>query len=134
MDFYSGFKHQLAEDEWFQTAIYPQEDVSTELIELSTQGLLRVRKHYAWDGASGPVVDRKSNYSASCAHDALYELLRKRKLPRGFWELADAEYIRLLKDRGKAFRITIWMDAKGLAIAGGKYSRPKELRKLKFAP
>jgi hypothetical protein len=134
MDFYSGFKHQLAEDVWFQTSIYPKDDVKTPLIELYTTGLLCVKKHYAWDGASGPVVDRKSNYSASCAHDALYELLRKRKLPRGFWELADAEYIRILRDKGKAFRFTVWMDAKGLAIAGGKYSKPKHLRILKRAP
>jgi len=129
MKFFSGYKHVLAETIVFQTSIYPEKDTGTELIQLTTKGLLTVCKWYPWDGASGPVIDRASNYEASCAHDALYELMRKGRIPHCYWELCDLEYIRLLEEHG-AWRITMWIDAKGLAFAKGAAAHPRKRKKV----
>lgn len=134
MEFQSGYKHQLQEDEYFSTQIFPKSNIVTPLIELYVDGLLVVKQWYAWDGASGPVVDRKSNFSASCAHDALYELLRKCKLPQAYRELVDAEYLRFLGERGKANKVTITLDKWGLYLAKGYSAKPKNRRKTRYAP
>ena len=129
MKFFLCYKYVLSEDIVFQTDIHPREDVVTELIELTVSGLLTVKKWYPWDGASGPMPDTLSNYEASCAHDALYELIRKGKLPRGFWELADVEYLRLL-EKNNEWKLLIKINALGLKTAKGYYSNPKRRKKV----
>jgi len=129
MKYFSGYKYVLAEDMVFQVSICPKEDIVTDLIHLTTTGLLTVKKWYPWDGASGPAMDTYSKFEASCCHDALYELMRKGKLPHGFWEAADVEYLKLMEANG-AWRLTIWMDALGLKLAGGTYARPSKRKRI----
>lgn len=76
----SGYKYQLAEDYEIHTRIRPPQDIADDFISLDRQGNLKVSKGYAWDGVSGPVPDTSSNLRASLIHDALYQLMRKRKL------------------------------------------------------
>jgi hypothetical protein len=76
----SGYKYQLAEDFSIVTGIRPQADIDIRFIALDRQGRLLVRSGYAWDGTSGPVFDTPQNLRASLVHDALYQLLRLRKL------------------------------------------------------
>lgn len=80
--FRSGYKYQLAADYTVPTGIKPTADVTTKFVDLQIDGTLTIRDGYAWDGPSGPVVDRKENMRASLVHDALYQLMRLRKLSR----------------------------------------------------
>ena len=73
----SGYKYQLVEDAIYQTTIYPFKEIITEYICLSMSGLLWVKEGYAFDGPSGPTVDRKTNMRGSLFHDAGYQLMRE---------------------------------------------------------
>jgi hypothetical protein len=43
---------------------------------LTTTGRLIVRQGYAWDGPSGPTIDRATNMRGSLVHDVLYQCIR----------------------------------------------------------
>ena len=73
MKYKKGYKYQLHETARFLTGISGY--VETQFIDLRL-GLLTVRAGYAWDGPSGPVIDRRATMRASLVHDALYQLLR----------------------------------------------------------
>jgi hypothetical protein len=51
--------------------------------------LLAIHRGYAWDGASGPTFDDKTNMRASLVHDALYQLMREKLLSRSYRKYAD---------------------------------------------
>ena len=72
-----GYKYQLAQNITYKTNIRPSYEATTEFISLRTNGILIIRSGYAWDGPSGLTIDTKSSITASCVHDALYELIRK---------------------------------------------------------
>lgn len=131
--FLKDIKYLLAETVSFQTDFLIYNDVHWRWLDLSITGLLTIRSGYGWDGPSGPVVDRKSNMRASLCHDALYQLMRQRRLPHEDWREADKEFAKLLKEDG-AWALTIWVDMKGLAIAGGSAAKPKNARKCYSAP
>jgi len=76
----SGYKYQLAEDFHIQTFIKPENKVNNQFISLDKKGNLVVKSGYAWDGVSGPVIDTSNNLRASLVHDALYQLMRKKKI------------------------------------------------------
>ena len=76
----SGYKYQLAVDYHIRSNIKPVSDVVTDYIDLDVKGNLTVKKGYAWDGTSGPVLDTNENLRASLVHDAYYQLMRMRKL------------------------------------------------------
>ena len=95
MKYRKGFLYQLAEDEYFQTEIYPEEHINTNFIEMTGKGLLRVKRGYAWDGPSGPTFNTKSSMRGSLIHDALYQYLKDIPIKR---KQADKIYLTLLKD------------------------------------
>lgn len=134
MEFHKNIKYQLVTNLLFRTSVHPGATILTPWIHLYRTGDLLVKSGFAWDGASGPVIDRKTNYSASCAHDALYRLMQKGLLPHHWWAQADLEYLRLLKERGEAWPITIWADKVGLAFAKGSHAHPSKLKKIHLAP
>ena len=73
--------------------------LTIDFIELDLfNGVLSIRNTYAWDGSSGPAIDTANSMRGSCVHDALYALLRaKRLLPRGRCrKAADRAYRRIL--------------------------------------
>ena len=76
----SDYKYQLAFDYEISISIIPRSDIKTEFIDLDNHGKMVVKKGYAWDGPSGPVIDTKKNLRASLVHDALYQLMRNKKL------------------------------------------------------
>jgi hypothetical protein len=84
-----GYKYQLAEDCTLVIAIRPQKPIVTDWIMLSPNGLLIIRKGYAWDGASGPTIDTKSTMRGSLVHDALYQLMRMEMIPEACRIYAD---------------------------------------------
>ena len=133
MKYKSGYKYQLAGDEEFQTDFRPGEPISTKFITLNTDGLLRLINGYAWDGTSGPVIDRKTNMRGSAGHDGLYQLMRMRLLDHHKWRDADKEFSRILK-QDRAWKLTVKIDMLGLKIAGGKAAHPDNRREIKEAP
>ena len=140
MKYREGYKNQLVEDEVFEdTGIESEVDIKTDLISLTRAGKLTVRRWYAWDGASGPTIDRgftgflANTDQASLAHDALYQLMRMGLLPREQRENADIFLDKLLKDAGMwAFRRWYWL--KGLERGGSGAADPKNRKPILTAP
>lgn len=131
--FLKDIKYLLAEDYFFQTDFRPDHNIHWRWISLDTKGLLTIREGYGWDGMSGPVIDRKTNMRGSCCHDGLYQLIRQELIPWIDWPKADLECAKVLKEDG-AWDLTIWIDMKGLAMAGGAAAKPKNARKCYSAP
>jgi len=71
-----GYKYVLSQDYTVQTVI-KHYSIDTVFISLTPDGVLTIRKDYAWDGASGPTVDTKTSMRGSLVHDALYQLERE---------------------------------------------------------
>ena len=78
-----GYEGQLATTVHFQlpAALHPAEEISTEFLRLTPEGLLTIRRAYAWDYASGPTLDfrffpgYKKTRVPSLVHDALCQLI-----------------------------------------------------------
>ncbi len=71
-----GFKYQLSRCYSLRVNITGH-DIDTPFIILSPNGVLAIRKGYAWDGPSGPTFDSKSSMRGSLVHDAFYQLERE---------------------------------------------------------
>ncbi len=77
----SGYKYQIVKEYRIKISIKPSHHIRCEeFIALDTDGLLIICEGYAWDGATA-LYDTRRNKRASLVHDALYQLLRKEKLP-----------------------------------------------------
>ena len=87
MKYYANYKYILAEDEWYQTEIYPRKDIITEHVELKSDGLMTLRAGFPTDGPSGPSIDTKTFMRGAFFHDGLYYLLRENLL-----NVADARH------------------------------------------
>ena len=74
-----GYKYDTQADEHLDIEIY--EKAHNDYIWLE-DGHLVILKGYAWDGASGPTIDDKTNMKASLIHDALYQLMREELIER----------------------------------------------------
>lgn len=51
-----GYKYQLMEQYSFDVAIKEYE-IDTPYLSLGNDGILIIKKGYAWDGPSGPTID-----------------------------------------------------------------------------
>ena len=128
-----GYKYQLKEDYSVEVNIRPSEDILSAFIMLTTEGILTVKKGYAWDGASGPTIDTKNSMRGSLVHDALYQLMREGLLSIDFRYQADRELkIKCIEDgmwkwRANAWCWAVWNFAK-------KSATKKHKRKLQTAP
>ena len=100
----SGYKYQLATRYSILINIKPKKDIKTEFIKLDAKGKLTIKRGYAWDGPSGPVVDTKENMRASLVHDALYQLMRHEELStKAYKDKAD----KILKKKQKIIVISL---------------------------
>lgn len=54
----------------------------TTYICLSNDGTLKLFSGFRWDFGSGPAIDNPAMVYASIAHDAFYDLIKLKKLPR----------------------------------------------------
>ena len=74
-----GYKHRVIIDQYI--TLYNPDwckiNFSGPFLSLK-EGLLIIKKGYAWDGASGPVIQTETLIDASALHDALYQILRSR--------------------------------------------------------
>lgn len=130
--YHSGMKYQLAYDAWFKTEITGY-NVRTELITLYSEGWIRIKRLYSWDGASGPTIDTKSSMRGSLVHDALYQLIRQQLIPRSCRILADEELEKkCIADKMWAWRAKLWY--KLVRKFAGPAAHPDHKRKIYTAP
>ena len=128
-----GYKYQLHEDAVFQLRLTVKEDIDTHFINLTVDGVLKVRKGYAWDGPSGPTIDTKNSMQGSLVHDALYQLMRMKLLSHGYRFMADMELERIcIEDGMRKLRAGIWRRA--VNWFAKKSSMPDNKRVIYTAP
>ncbi len=92
-----GYKYKLEEDQ--KTLVNIPEESWNDYISLD-QGILIIKKGYAWDGSSIPLkkyIGWLWNFDkycriASLVHDALCQLMRERLLSKDYKEYTDKLY------------------------------------------
>ncbi|WP_078126144.1 hypothetical protein [Leptospira alexanderi] len=95
-----NYKYQLVKPYKFQTDIRTKIPVQLGnpdvkiFVDMTPDGLLSIDAGYAWDGPSGPTIDTKTFLRGSLVHDALYQLMREKKLD---WQLYRDPADQLLK-------------------------------------
>lgn len=128
----AGYKYQLAEPYTVQTNIKPDEAIVDAFIVLTPSGLLTICAGYAWDGPSGPTIDTKNFMRGSLVHDALYQLMREKRLDCGWRDTADRELQRLCREDGMS-AIRAWWVYQGVKF-GGEGSARWQAEKILTAP
>jgi hypothetical protein len=121
------YKYQLMMDYKDKIAIKNlQQNISTKFIDLTTDGDLTIRNHYAWDGPSGPTIDTKTFMRGSLVHDALYQLMRLEHLDyKVHRDFADD----LLKEvclHDGMFWLRAWYVQKAVHLFAKKHAMPPE--------
>lgn len=107
--YWKGYKYQLAEDTTIQTEIRPPSPVFHEYFCLDMDGILIVRRGYAWDGASGPTKDSKSSMRGALVHDVLWQMIRLGLLPKEYRQQTNAELRRIcILDGMWSWRASLW--------------------------
>lgn len=121
-----NYKYQLMDDFALQIDIKPQRDIEFKFLSLAGNGLLTIRKAYAWDGPSGPTIDTRNFMRGSLVHDALYQLMRLNSLDYQHHRQRADEYLReiCLEDGMSAFRA--WYSYQGVRLFGEKNARPRD--------
>jgi len=130
----AGFKYQLAETAIFQTAIYPNVSIDTEYIRLTVNGKLTILKGYAWDGPSGPTFDTKTFMRGSLVHDALYQLIRLKKLSGIHHRKQADNLLRILCLKDGMTKVRAWWVYKALRIVGSGAAKSSHVKAILIAP
>ena len=153
-----GYRYQLAEDYYILVDIYHYQDIETEFITLTKQGLLTLKSGWACDGPSGPtkiICDiltilgcipliggffnwlkwkiLNSIMKGAFVHDALYHLIRHKTLPQATRLFADRELRKIcLKDGMSKIRAG-WV-FKGVRGFADYAADPAYVKKVYHAP
>ena len=135
IEYRSGYKYQLAAEYRFECGIKPKTAIDgPKFVKLSIDGTLTIVDGYAWDGPSGPVIDTRQNLRASLVHDALYQLMRLRKLTiKDHKEKADRLFKRICIEDGVS-PATAHIYYIGLKLGGKPSADPKNRRPVRRAP
>ena len=93
----AGYKYQLFEE--YEIEIDFLKDIyMDEEFYYITDGWLTIKSGYAWNGASGPVIDTCKTKRASLVHDVLYQMIRNKLIPYDLKELSDNLFQSILID------------------------------------
>ncbi len=133
MKFRKGYKYQLEVSESWQIDFKPEREIAGDHYTLTKDGWLTLHAGFCWDGASGPVIDRASNYAASAVHDALYRMMRRGELNYKRWREADLVYADVMRKCG-AWEVTVQVDLAGLWVAQGSAANPRNVSEVMEAP
>jgi hypothetical protein len=129
----SGYKYQLVEEYSLAVAIRPAEPIDTDYIALTVEGLLSIKKSYAWDGPSGPTIDTKNFMRGSLVHDALYQLMRDELLPASCRDPADLELHRMCLEDGMG-RFRAWVVLLSVRKFANFAAAPESCKSVLTAP
>ena len=80
-----GYKYQLEKDVVLYTPVKTH-IVCFDWYELRPDGLLIIKKGYAWDGMTG-WIDTKSNIVYSLVHDVFCQMMRNKQIPHRYREI-----------------------------------------------
>jgi hypothetical protein len=87
-------------------------------LRLWPNGKMRILAGYAWDGPSGPAFDTNNFMVPSMVHDAIYQLMRNKVLPRDpYREIADEMMYEMCRERGMS-SIRAWWCKRGVRQFG----------------
>ena len=122
-----NYNYQLREDFSYDLGrTFPEGPIQNEFILISAEGLITIKKHYAWDGVSGPVIDTQANLKASLVHDALYQLMREARLDHLIYrEWSDRLFMEMCR-KGGVMDAIAGLYFKGLSWFGAKNAKPRE--------
>ena len=127
----AGYKYQLTSDYVIQTEAIPFAPVCTDWLCLDSDGMLTIKKGYAWDGPSGPTLDTTTFMRGSLVHDALYQLISECVLPDFYRDYADRTLFRLCREDGmSSFRA--WYVYKAVHAFGESHT--KDAKPVQEAP
>jgi len=99
-----GYKYVLVQDAMEEIYIRGYA-CANHFINLEPDGIMTIRRGYAWDGPSGPTLDDRSNMRGSLFHDAVYQLIREELLPPECQYAADKMLRNMCREDGmSAFR------------------------------
>ena len=129
-----GYKYQLKEPYETNINIKPDNSITTDYIDLSTEGKLVIKKGYAWDGPSGPTFDTHNFMRGSLVHDALYQLMREEYLDKDqYREPADRLLQKMCKEDGMS-SLRAWWVYQGVHIGGDPSADPANKKPIIKAP
>ena len=113
-----GYKYQLTESYSIKITIKPNAEIDFDYISLSKEGVMSIKKGYAWDGPSGPTIDTLNFMRGSLVHDALYQLMREQILEKSIHrEPADKLLQKICKEDGMSL-IRAWWVYYGVRVGG----------------
>lgn len=135
-----GYRYQLAGDYVQRIRIRPADPIVTQFIELTSEGVLTVRKGYCWDGPSVP--EPFATFGArgmaqlmrgSLVHDACYQLMREALLSERERLAADDELRRMCLEDGMTEdeAESVW---RGVRDYGGRSADPHRAQAPVCAP
>lgn len=118
------YKYTLFADYQHQTELSVVQPVQIPpVIFLGTNGLLTIKKGYAWDGPSGPTIDTPNFMRGSLVHDVLYQLMREELIPQDQREYADNLLRNICLEDGMS-KIRAWWVYQGVRIGGASSAEP----------
>ena len=108
---YSEYKYKFKVEENFSIKLpFKIPDFEHEYAS-SKDGILSVKKGYAWDGASGPIINTRDTLVARLVHDVLYQAMRLNliKSSKENRKIADKNFFEILKMNGvNSIRRKVW--------------------------
>ena len=108
---YSEYKYKFKVEENFSIELpFKIPDFEHEYAS-SKDSILSVKKGYAWDGASGPIINTRDTLVASLVHDVLYQAMRLSliKPSKENRQIADKNFFEILKMNGvNSIRRKVW--------------------------
>ena len=108
---YSEYKYKFKVEENFSIELpFKIPDFEHEYAS-SKDGILSVKRGYAWDGASGPIINTRDTLVASLVHDVLYQAMRLNliKPSKDNRKIADKNFFEILKMNGvNSIRRKVW--------------------------
>lgn len=103
-------------------------------IGLKKDGTLIIKKGYCWDGPSGPTIDTNTFMRGSLIHDALYQLMRAKKIGLAYRDYVDELLGKTCKEDGmigfRAWYVKKLVNKFGKGSAIPQKSEPK----IRYAP
>lgn len=122
-------KYLIAQDVHIQTDIKPASSVITRYVNLTTEGVLTLKKGMPTDGPSGPTIDTPNVMTPSLVHDGVYMLLRLGAIPQKFRKPADLLFYKMLRANGVSrvrARVFYW----GVRAFGSRYAKKRDKPKV----
>ncbi len=129
-----GYKYQLADDYAVRIGIAAEARVETPYVALTADGVLTLKKGYAWDGASGPAIDTLNLMRASLVHDALYQLMREKLLDHEKHREAADRLLRRISREDGVSAPRAWLLYQGVRLFGKPFADPKHRHAVIRAP